>query len=124
MSKFNVGDKVVVNNDTRLEIGLITNLRKKKNVTAGYDIRTERGSALILVPVDKPKSIFFIDSHLTRVWLENGGTNNMYIDSNFGHTRANYNASIDLLPDGINGNVGHYEKRCDFVYPTIGARSY
>jgi hypothetical protein len=124
MSKYTVGDKVVVNSDGKLEIGIITNARKKKNIVAGYDVRTERGSALILVPVDKPKSSFFIDSNATSIWVNGGGTNFMHVNPNFGHTRANYNPSIDLLPSDVDNAMGHYERRNDFTYPAIGARSF
>jgi hypothetical protein len=124
MTKYLPGDHVVIFNDMRYEVGLVTNVRKKKNSVAGYDVRTERGSAIPIIPVGKSRTGIYIDPILTEVWRNSGSTTNMYIDKKFGHTRANYNNQIQSRVDGDDGKVGHFEKYNDFVFPTIGARSY
>lgn len=129
MSKYVVGSYVVVHNDGRNEIGLVTNVRRKKNQVSGYDVRTERGSGLPIVQVDKPKNTYYIDSTLTEVW--NSANTNTLNATNLrmtkvGHTRANmsYNVEANARIDGDSGKVGHYEKYHDFIFPTIGPRSY
>lgn len=126
MTKYLPGDHVVIFNDNRHEVGLVTNVRKRKNAVAGYDVRTERGSALPIVPIGKSKSktALYIDAEMTDIWRQSGGTTNLYIDKNVGHTRANYSNTIALRLDGDDGKVGHFEKYHDFIFPTIGARSY
>ena len=50
------GNIVVFRNDDKYNVGIVTNVRKKKNQLLGYDIRSERGGAYTLVQVDKEKS--------------------------------------------------------------------
>jgi len=129
MSKYVVGDHVVVNNDGRFEVGLVTNVRKKKNQVIGYDVRTERGSGLPIVQVDKRKTTYWIDSRMSAAW--NNEHPNQLDATNLrmtkvGHTRWNmsYYAESYARIDGDSGKVGHYEKYNDFIFPTIGPRSY
>lgn len=124
MSKYVQGDHVVILNEGRYEIGLVTNVRKKKNAIVGYDIRTERGSGLPLVTVSKSRTGTYIDPQMTQMWLDNGGFTHMYVDKNLGHTRANYSSHVQMRLDGDDGKVGHFEKYNDLIFPTIGARSY
>jgi len=129
MSKYVVGSYVVVNNDGRYEVGLVTNVRRKKNQIVGYDVRTERGSGLPIVQVDKHKTTYWIDSRMTDAW--NAEHPNQLDATNLrmtkvGHTRSNmsYDVEANARIDGDSGKVGHYEKYHDFIFPTIGARSY
>ena len=119
------GDKVVVRAWGKNEIGLITNVRKKKNQILGYDLRTERGSAYCVVSVDKPetKSSISINSTLTAIWhmsVDEGNSErtNLYLDKSLGHSTANFNRTT-CRPDDR-----HYEKCMDFSFPVQGARSF
>lgn len=119
------GDLVVVRAWGKNEIGLITNVRKKKNQILGYDLRTEKGSAYCVVTVDKPedKSSISINSTLTAVWhmaVENGDSKstNLYLDKSLGHSTANFDRHT-CRPDDR-----HWEKCADFSFPVQGARSF
>jgi signal peptidase I len=115
---YNEGDIVVFKNDDKYNVGIVTNVRKKKNQLLGYDIRSERGSAYTLVQVDKEKSKYSIDSNLTAIFLqETDEPTKLYIDKSLGHTRANYNEDVEMTID-------HYEKCADFSFPVVGPRSF
>ena len=114
--KYEIGDLVVFRYEDTNQVALVTNRRTKKNVST-YVIRSEKGSAFLLVPVDNKKSPFYIDSMVTAIFAANGGTNNMRIDRSLGHTIANYASDIVL-------DEQHYERNGDFVFKTIGPRSY
>jgi|DEB19_MinimDraft_3_1074340.scaffolds.fasta_scaffold138083_2 hypothetical protein len=114
--KYNVGELVVFRFDGVNQVGLITNRRTKKGIST-YDIRSEKGSSYLIVPVDAKKSHFYIDSALTSIFRANDGKNNMRVDRALGHTVANYASDITLEDK-------HYERNNDFVFKTIGARSY
>ena len=136
VANYQIKDLVVVktlgwNNDIpKYEVGMITNKRYATQLTkTTYDIRTEAGTALIYTGVDEPKSKQTIESSITTAWLENGGTNNMWIHKRDGHTRANYSNNIKLRYDGQDNKegtlvVGQFEKYNDFVFPTQGPRSF
>ena len=135
---YQVKDLVVVktlgwnNEEPKYEVGMVTNIRYATQLTQKtYDIRTESGTALILTSVDEPKSKQTIVSSVTKAWLENGGTNNMWIHKRDGHTRANYSKNVKLRYDGQSTEekgsillVGQFEKYNDFVFPTQGPRSF
>ena len=118
MKKYFVGDKVVFRHDGVNQIAMITNIRTHKGKRVGYDIRSEKGSGFIIVPVDNAKANPSIDSVLTEIWVNNGGTNNMFVDRSIGHTTANFGADVEL------DDLRHFEKNNDFVFKTIGPRSY
>ena len=120
--KYEVNDKVIINNDGTNEVAVITNLRSAKN-GGGYDIRSEKGSGHLLVPVDSKKAAITIDSDVTAVWTNNGGTSNLHVDKSLGHTRANFSPNIPLYVDSGEA-MGHYEKYNDMLFPVIGARSW
>ena len=69
---------------------------------------------------------------MTNAWnkaLEKGDVTktNLFAKDNVGHTRHNYADDIvskGLKFDGEGGNMGHMEKKNDFVFPTIGPRSF
>ena len=105
---------------------MITNVRYATQLTKKtYDIRTEAGTALIYTSVDEPKSKQTIVSSVTDAWIENGGSNNMWIHKRDGHTRANYPKGTVLNFDGDNnGRMGQMEKKNDFIFPTQGPRSF
>ena len=129
MTSYKVNDLVVVRNHGRIEVGVVTNKRLVKSndaaaKVAGYDVRTERGSALPLVGIDRKKSNITIDSNLSAIWLESGGTSNLHVHKNVGHTRANYHEDMQLWLEGDDGKPGHYEKANDFIFNVQGARSY
>ena len=118
------GDLVVVRAWGKNEIGLITNVRKKKNQILGYDLRTEKGSAYCVVTVDKPedKSSISINSTLTAVWhmaVDNDDSEptNLYLDKRDGHTTANFGLQVRY-------DDRHWEKCADFSFPVQGARSF
>jgi hypothetical protein len=114
--KYSVGELVVFTYENTNQVGLITNRRTKKGVST-YDIRSEKGSAYLMVPVDNAKSPFYINSKVTEILRANDSKNNMRIDRSLGHTRANYGTDVVL-------EEKHYERNGDFVFKTIGARSY
>ncbi len=138
VANYQIKDLVIVktlgwNNDVpKYEVGMITNKRYATQLTkTTYDIRTEAGTALIFTSVDEPKSRQTIVSSITDAWIENGGTNNMWIHKRDGHTRANYSNDIKLRYDGETNDskdsvllVGQFEKYNDFVFPTQGPRSF
>jgi len=136
VKSYQIKDLVVVktlgwnNEEPKYEVGMITNKRYATNLTSTtYDIRTEAGTALIYTSVDEPKSRQTIVSSITEAWLEDGGSNNMWIHKRDGHTRANYSNDIKLRYDGQDNKegtlvVGQFEKYNDFVFPTQGPRSY
>ena len=147
VKNYQVKDLVVVktlgwdNEEPKYEVGMITNKRYATQLTSTtYDVRTEAGTALIYTSVDEPKSKQTIVSNITEAWLENGGTNNMWIHKRDGHTRANYSEDIKLIEDGAQksnidsqGNkvevpsvmrVHQMEKYNDFYFPTQGPRSF
>jgi hypothetical protein len=134
-----IKDLVVVkivnwNKEVKYEIAMITNKRYATVLSpTTYDMRTEGGSGLIMVTVDNPKSKYTIMSSVTKAWLENGGTNNMWIHNRDGHTRSNYALDVELSGDGEPSvdpeaaawmKVGQFEKCGNFLFPTQGARSY
>jgi len=144
---YHVKDLVVVRTmgwnkeDVKYEVGMITNVRYATQLTKKtYDIRTEGGSAFIYTSVDEPKSNQTIMSSFTEAWLEDGGSNNMWIHKRDGHTRSNFSETVPLLEDGASKTklndkgdkivipsimkVHQFEKYNDFVFPTQGPRSY
>ena len=135
-ANYRMGDLVVVKStdwdkNVKYEVGMITNVRYATQLTKKtYDIRTEAGTALIYTSVDEPKSKQTIVSSVTDAWIENGGSNNMWIHKRDGHTRANYSTDIKLRYDGQSQEqegqliVGQFEKYNDFVFPTQGPRSF
>lgn len=135
-ANYRMGDLVVVKStdwdkNVKYEVGMITNVRYATQLTKKtYDIRTEAGTALIYTSVDEPKSKQTIVSSVTDAWIENGGSNNMWIHKRDGHTRANYSKDIKLRYDGQSQEqegqliVGQFEKYNDFVFPTQGPRSF
>ena len=136
MKKYNVNDKVVFKHKGEYQVGVVTGASKTKDSITGYYVRSERGSAYSLVPVDKKRRKGYdyavIDSAMTAAWnkaVENGDATktNLYAKENVGHTRHNYSDNIiakGLRFDGEGGNMGHMEKRNDFVFPTVGPRSF
>ena len=135
-ANYRMGDLVVVKStdwdkNVKYEVGMVTNVRYATQLTKKtYDIRTEAGTALIYTSVDEPKSKQTIVSSVTDAWIENGGSNNMWIHKRDGHTRANYSKDIKLRYDGQSQEqegqliVGQFEKYNDFVFPTQGPRSF
>lgn len=137
MAKYQVNDKVVFKYEGTNQIGVITNVRTAKT-GGGYDIRSEKGSAFVMVPVDPTgngqKATFrrtyaYIDSALTDVWNNSDSTTNLHVNKNVGHTRANYSENVKLRIDGTfeEGStllVGHFEKYNNFIFPPQGPRSF
>ncbi len=118
MVYYNTGETVVVRIGEVNQVAIVTNIRKKKNQVLGYDVRAEKGSSYILVQVDKPKSIYSIDSTLTKLWNETTDTpTNLHINNSLGHTRANFGPLVDM-------NEECYEKCADFSFPVVGPRSF
>jgi len=130
--------------EVKYEIAMITNVNYATQLTTKtYDMRTEKGSGYIYVPVDgKKKCKQYIDSLLTEAWIAGGGSNNMWIHKRDGHTRANYVDSVELRYDGESSKiktgvvskeevksvpplvVGQFERYNNFVFPTQGPRSF
>ena len=135
--KYTVNDKVVFKYEGTNQIGIITNVREQKK-GGGYDIRSEKGSAFVMVPVDPigngQKATFrreyaYIDSTLTDVWNDSDSTTNLHVNKNVGHTRANYSENVKLRIDGTFDEdtilrVGHFEKYNNFIFPPQGPRSF
>lgn len=113
---YDVNDLVVFRYEDSTQIGLVTNRRTKKGIST-YDLRSEKGSSFLMVPVNSKKSPFYIDSVATDIFIKNKGNNNMYVDRNQGHTIANFSPDVNLTDL-------HFERNGDFVFKTIGARSY
>jgi hypothetical protein len=136
--KYETNDKVVFKYQGEYQVGVITgktNLKDNKGI--GYYIRSEKGSAYSLVPVDikrrKPRPDYpIIDSAMTTAWnnaVEKGDATktNLFAKDGVGHTRHNYADDIiqeGLRFDGEGGQMGHMEKKNDFVFPTQGPRSF
>ena len=114
--RYKQGDLVVFNYSGTNQVGLVTNVRTKKG-TSTYDIRSEKGSCHLMVPVNNSKADIWINSKITQIWTGTGGDNNMWVDRSLGHTIANYSPELEL-------NEFHFEKNNDFVFKTIGPRSY
>ena len=133
---YETNDKVVFKYKGEYQVGVITGKSKSKDSIVGYYIRSEKGSAYSLVPVDKKRRKGYdyavIDSAMTTAWnkaVEKGDATktNLYAKENVGHTRANFSDNIiakGLRFDGEGGNMGHMEKKNDFVFPTVGPRSF
>jgi hypothetical protein len=112
------GNIVVMRIEDKNHVGIVTNVRKKKNQILGYDVRSERGGGYCMVQIDKPKSKYSIDSNLTAVFMQNTDTpTQLYLDNSLGHTRANYSDNVEMTID-------HYEKCADFSFPVVGPRSF
>jgi len=136
MAKYQINDKVVFKYEDTNQIGVITNIRTAKT-GGGYDIRSEKGSAYVMVPVDpkgngeKAKYIrkyAYIDSKLTDAIVDNISTN-LHVNKNIGHTRANYSENVKLRIDGQFDEdkrlrVGHYERQNDYIFTPQGPRSF
>jgi len=131
---YETNDKVVFKFKGIYEVGVVTGKSKTKDNVIGYHVRSEKGSAYSLVPVDikrrKPRPDYpIIDSAMTMAFnkaVEKGdakGTN-MIAKDNWGHTRNNYADNIDLHFDGEGGKMGQLEKKNDFIFPTQGPRSF
>jgi len=134
-ANYHVRDLVIVktvdwDGGVKYEVAMITNKRYATNLSpCSYDIRTEAGCGMIMVSVDEPKGKQTIISSITEAWLENGGTNNMWIHNRDGHTRANYSKNVNLREDGQTSSesvmrVHQFEKYNDFYFPTQGPRSF
>ena len=134
---YETNDKVIFKYKGEFQVGVITGKSKTKDNVTGYYVRSERGSAYSLVPVDikrrKPRPDYpIIDSAMTAAWnkaVENGDAKktNLFAKDNLGHTRHNYADDIiekGLRFDGEEGKMGHMEKRNDFTFPTQGPRSF
>jgi hypothetical protein len=119
------------------EVGVITGKSKTKDSIVGYYVRSEKGSGYSLVPVDKKRrkgnpDYPVIDSAMTAAWnnaVDKGEATktNLFAKDGVGHTRHNYSDKIvseGLRFDGEGGGMGHMEKRNDFIFPTIGPRSF
>jgi hypothetical protein len=132
--RYETNDKVVFKYKGAYEVGVITGVKKTKDQINGYYVRSEKGSAYSLVPVDKKRrkgtsDYPVIDSAMTVVWnkaVEKGEAKetNLFAKEGWGHTRANFSENINLRFDGDGGKMGHIEKRNDFVFPTQGPRSF
>ena len=135
--RYETNDKVVFKYKGEYQVGVITGKSKTKDNVIGYYVRSERGSAYSLVPVDikrrKPRPDYpIIDSAMTAAWnkaVEKGDAKktNLFAKDNLGHTRHNYADDIvekGLRFDGEGGQMGHMEKKNDFVFPTQGPRSF
>ena len=134
---YETNDKVVFKYQGEYQVGVITGKSKTKDNVIGYYVRSEKGSAYSLVPVDikrrKPRPDYpIIDSAMTAAWnaaVEKGDATktNLFAKDNLGHTRHNYSDDIiskGLRFDGEGGGMGHMEKKNDFVFPTQGPRSF
>ena len=130
---YETNDKVIFKYKGEFQVGVITGKSKSKDSVTGYYIRSERGSAYSLVPVDKKRRKGYdyavIDSAMTAAWnkaVEKGEAKetNLFAKDGWGHTRANYNPDINLRMDGELQDIGHIEKRNDFIFPTQGPRSF
>ena len=134
---YETNDKVVFKYKGAYEVGVITGKCKSKDKVEGYYVRSEKGSGYTLVPVDKKRrkgnpDYPVIDSAMTDAWnkaVENGDATktNLFAKDGVGHTRHNYSDNIinkGLRFDGEGGNMGHMEKKNDFVFPTQGPRSF
>ena len=125
----------------KYEVAMITNKRYATNLApCTYDMRTEAGQGMLHVSVDEPKGKQTIVTSITNAWLEDGGSNNMWIHNRDGHTRANYSEDTALFEDGAQKTelnavgekvtipsvmkVHHFEKYNDFYFPTQGPRSF
>jgi len=134
--RYETNDKVVFKYKGEYQVGVITGKSKTKDSIVGYYIRSEKGSAYSLVPVDKRRRKGYdyavIDSAMTAAWnkaVEKGDATktNLFAKDNVGHTRHNYADDIiekRLRFDGEEGKMGHMEKRNDFTFPTQGPRSF
>ena len=131
--RYETNDKVIFKYKGEFQVGVITGKSKSKDSVTGYYIRSEKGSAYSLVPVDKKRRKGYdyavIDSAMTTAWnkaVEKGEAKetNLFAKDGWGHTRANYNPDINLRMDGELQDIGHIEKRNDFIFPTQGPRSF
>ena len=135
--RYEVGDKVVFKTEGVPQIGVITS-KKSAQSKVYYSLRSEAGSAFVLVPVDKAKnksseSYAIIDSKLTASWIaaleeEKVTPTRLYAKNGVGHTRANYAGDIELWFDGENTTpysmVQHMERNNDYIFKTQGPRSF
>jgi len=131
---YETNDKVVFKFNDEFQVGVVTGKSKTKDNIVGYYVRSERGSAYSLVPVDvkrrKPRPDYpIIDSAMTAAFnkaVEKGDSKstNLFAKDNWGHTRHNYADDIDLNFDGEGGKMGQLEKKNDFIFPTQGPRSF
>ena len=134
MAKYEVNDKVVFKYEDKNQIGIVTNIRSIRD-GGGYDIRSEKGSGFIMVPVDPTgggekakyrKTYAWIDSALTSAVVDKIETN-LHVNNNIGHTRANYGPNVKLRLDGEqpgDNAVGHFERYNNFHFPPQGPRSF
>tara|TARA_Y100000592_G_C5368958_1_gene267521 strand:- start:289 stop:690 length:402 start_codon:yes stop_codon:yes gene_type:complete len=132
--RYETNDKVLLKYKGEYEVGVVTGVSKTKDSVIGYYVRSEKGSAYSLVPVDKKRRKGYdypvIDSSMTAAWnkaVEKGDSTptNLFAKDNVGHTRANYNPSIQLFFDGEGSHdIGHMERHNDFVFPVQGPRSF
>ena len=134
MSIYEVNDKVILNNNGKYEVAVITNIRTAKE-GKGYDVRSEKGSGYLIVPVGRPRNKYsrtypWIDQDLTTALASKISTN-LFAKTGVGHTRANYSKDIPLYFDGesegsegANTLVRQMEKYNNFVFPTQGPRSF
>lgn len=120
--RYEIGDLVIFwhEHDGTNQVGLVTNRKTKKGVTT-YDLRSEKGAGIVIATVNNAKSTYSINTKLTAIFQANAGKNNMFVDKNLGHTVANYAEDIQLTDDYP---INHFERNNDFVFKTIGPRSY
>ena len=131
---YETNDKVILKYKGEFQVGVVTGKSKTRDSIIGYYVRSEKGSAYSLVPVDKKRRKGYdyavIDSAMTAAFnkaVEKGDAKetNLFAKEGWGHTRCNYNSNINLKMDGDPaGSINQIEKRNDFVFPTQGPRSF
>tara|TARA_R100000664_G_C2697366_1_gene99079 strand:+ start:96 stop:503 length:408 start_codon:yes stop_codon:yes gene_type:complete len=133
---YETNDKVILKYKGEFQVGVVTSKSKTKDSKVAYYVRSEKGSAYSLVPVDKKRRKGYdypvIDSAMTAAWnkaVETGDATktNLFAKDGVGHTRHNYADNIieeGLKFDGEGGKMGQMEKRNDFIIPTQGPRSF
>jgi len=135
--RYETNDKVIFKYKGEFQVGVITGRTSDKDNKTSYYVRSEKGSGFSLVPVDKKRrknqpDYPVIDSAMSAAWnnaVERGDAKetNLFAKDGFGHTRHNYSKDIiskGLRFDGEGGNMGHMEKRNNFIFPSIGPRSF
>ena len=107
--------KIIFNDDVNpIETSNFVGMKSKGNgLRLGYD-DDKKGQGF---SITNSKVDIWINSKLTQMWTNTGGDNNMWVDRSLGHTVANYAPELEL-------NESHFEKNNDFVFETIGPRSY
>ena len=79
---YELGENVIIRIEDSYQVGIVTDFHKKNNKIISYNVRSEKGSEYIHIPVNKFDETYTICSKLTTKAIGSGEiSNKMTIES-------------------------------------------